>query len=502
MIETTQKFKEIMSSNIRPQNKVLIKLYAEHSEGENIYLWQSKDIINFEYERKVDPLGRENPQIIFKWKERYKGAKNIYGEALKYQNLKVGFKVELSILQSLDFKSRWSSVFNASKKWKDFFDNNKTWKNVFQESVFEEIKLPTVFLYALPKYSEDTIEWEARDVLSFMNKNWQFYSLIDISNEPTPIKDLSKYLMENSYDFNIPMHLKNTILKSVDNAEVLNYYDVEACLIDEPMSDALRKIIFAFGGYHCDFNIDGSLKFKSILNQTWFEITGETIKRKIMYKEPTLIKPVGINRANIRWYNHKPSYSSPKVVKNEGFKGEEYEYYTTFIYPEYATAYDKNGNLDYKIISELPLGNQVWFETLTDMQLESERDYGEMELTVYPIKIIGEMMSFNNNGGFDKIYEEDNNLNVIDPEYYDIEDRISAIFDYFAPKKTENSVEVPNMEIVIAGNPSIETGDVYIVEGTVANGEKVYFNELVVYHKIEYKGSIKSNLKTHGMGVI
>ena len=501
MIKASQKFKEIMSSNIRPQNKILIKLYTENLEGENIYLWQPKDIISFEYERKVDPLGRENPQIIFKWKERYKGAKNIYGEAVKYQNLKVGFKVELSIFQSLDFKSRWSSIFDVSKKWKDFFDNKKTWKDVFQEITFEEIKLPTVFLYALPKYSGDTIEWEARDVLSFMGENVLYYSLME-NYQPMSIKDLSKNLMKKSYDFDTPKHLKSTILKSIDNANDLDYYDIDACLIEEQISSALRKTIFAFGGYHCDFNLDGSLRFKSILNDNWFEKTEQTIKRNVMYKEPKLIKPIGIKSANIKWYNHNPSYNSPKIVKNSEWGGGEYEYYTGFEYSEYSTAHDETGNINYKTLSGEPLLNDVWFETLTEMMLDAEGNGGEIELTVYPIKKVAQIKNFALNENYESIYEEDNTLNVANPEIYDVENRVLAIFDYFSPKKTENSIEVPNMEIIIAGNPSIETGDVYSVEGTVINGEKTYFNQLVVYHKIKYEGKMKSELKMHGMGVI
>lgn len=505
MIQASQKFKEIMSSKFRPQSKVIIRLYnpkEQNTEEYTTYEWESKDIVDFEYERTADPLGRENSQIVFKWKERYKGFKNVYGEVSEYQGLKIGSKVELTIIQSLGFKTQWEELFHSNKKWKDVLADSKTWKSIFQNGVVEEIKLPTVFLYALPKYSGNIIQWEARDVLSFMNKKTLYYSLLENYNKPIAIGELAKWLMRNSYDFKATSDLKNTILKSVSNADILNYsYDIEACLIDENISDALRKAIFVFGAYHCDFNLDGSLKFKSLLIEDWFEKTNETIKKEIMYKEPNLIKPVGIIGANIKYYDYRPSYEAPITIKNTNWIGGYGEYTTSFDHPQYAVARDKAGNINYKLNSGGDLGNRYWYESLISTGLDTEYDYGRIELTLYPVKRISQIQSFGINGS-GTTYEEDNNLNVIDPLKYRGDDRINAIFDYLSSKTTENLLEIPNMEITMLGNSLIETGDVYLVEATKKNNEKVFFPELVVYHKITYNGTIKSELKMHGMEVV
>lgn len=349
-----------MASRFRPQSKVLIKLYNINKDDESvddIYIWETKDIIDFEYERQIDPLGRENSSIVFRWKERYKGAKNIYGEAEKYKNLKVGCKVELTIFQSLGFKTQWEQLFNSNRKWKDLFEAPMTWKNVFQNSLFEPIKLPTVFLYALPKYTNDVIEWEARDILSFMANNFVYY--IPPKNtekpefeypigEPRYVRDIADLLFSDNYNYLTIRYLASAFEQCRENAKELSYMynneevDIIACLIQEPSIDALRKIVAVYGGYYCDFNLDGSVKFKSILKNDWYTNTNITITRNTMYKEPKLIKPIYAQSITSQYYNYTPNYDSPVKVKNDGWLySGDFDYSTFFKYPQYATAYKK-----------------------------------------------------------------------------------------------------------------------------------------------------------------
>lgn len=527
MIQTSQKFKDIMLSRVRPQCKAFIRLYEEsETEGgsDNIYTWEQKDILDFEYERSVDPLGRENSGIVFKWKERYKGKKNIYGEPTKYKNINIGCKVEIEIHQALGFRTQWEQLFNSNTSWKQLLSDGITWKKLFQNPSYESVKLPTVFLYALPTYENDVITWEARDMLSFMKTNFTYYispvkktANGDIIEDyiPRKISKIAKMLIDSDFEYyNTPQHLETAFENSRTNAEALFYgiktetetieTEVTACLFEEPRCDALRKIISVYGGYYCDFNLDGSLKFNSILEEGSFYYTDLAVSRGLMYKEPVLLRPIQVNCVKTQHYDYTPNYDSPVTVKNNGwaYLGES-GYTTDFKYPEYATAYDRNQNVNYSLIdssdSDGVMGNHVWNDALTMMLLDTETDYGTIELTVYPLSNFSNEKIQSVYGMTGETYEENNNLNCIPYLSQDGSDRGNAIIDYFSVKKI-NDIEVPNMELTIVGIPFIETGDVCYFEGTVIDGEKVFFPELIVYHKIIYNGTIKSELKTHGMG--
>ena len=72
MISVSQKFLELMQSNIRPKIEPTITVKGQDSEGNQVVLtWKPSNIQDMKYKRGIDPVGRTLPYMELTWTERY-----------------------------------------------------------------------------------------------------------------------------------------------------------------------------------------------------------------------------------------------------------------------------------------------------------------------------------------------------------------------------------------------------------------------------------------------
>lgn len=170
MIQVSDAYKELVKSNIRPKCEPIIKVFGKDSDGNDIELvWQAKNIKDLKYKRGVDPLNRELPYTELTWTEIYTGKLNSQGYPEKYTNITQYMAVELYFVQDLGFYNSWKTIFNGGISWKDIFSQNTSWKQLKNKVSQETIKMPKMILKAKPTINKQTIVWEARDFLYFLN---------------------------------------------------------------------------------------------------------------------------------------------------------------------------------------------------------------------------------------------------------------------------------------------------------------------------------------------
>ena len=164
----SDKFLEIMKSNIRPKCEPKITVTGTAADGTTKTIeWNAKDIKSLSFHRSIDPVGRNLPIMELSWTEVYYGKFNSQNFPIKYKNIAKYMTVNLEFHQFLGFYRTWKTL--KSMTWKQVKD--LTWKKVKNEVAFETVKMPMMFLSATPEISGHTIKWTAKDALSFLTEN-------------------------------------------------------------------------------------------------------------------------------------------------------------------------------------------------------------------------------------------------------------------------------------------------------------------------------------------
>lgn len=164
----SDKFLEIMKSNIRPKCEPKITVTGTAADGTTKTIeWNAKDIKSLSFHRSIDPVGRNLPIMELSWTEVYYGKLNEQNFPIKYNNIAKYMTVNLEFHQFLGFYQTWKML--KSMTWKQV--KSLTWKKVKNEVAFETVKMPMMFLSATPEISGHTIKWTAKDALSFLTEN-------------------------------------------------------------------------------------------------------------------------------------------------------------------------------------------------------------------------------------------------------------------------------------------------------------------------------------------
>ena len=164
----SDKFLEIMKSNIRPKCEPKITVTGTAADGTTKTIeWNAKDIKSLSFHRSIDPVGRNLPIMELSWTEVYYGKLNAQNFPIKYNNIAKYMTVNLEFHQFLGFYQTWKML--KSMNWKQV--KSLTWKKVKNEVAFETVKMTMMFLSATPEISGHTIKWTAKDALSFLTEN-------------------------------------------------------------------------------------------------------------------------------------------------------------------------------------------------------------------------------------------------------------------------------------------------------------------------------------------
>lgn len=192
----SDKFLEIMKSNIRPKCEPKITVTGTAADGTTKTLeWNAKDIKSLSFHRSIDPVGRELPIMELSWTEVYYGKFNLQNFPIKYNNVAKYMSVNLEFHQFLGFYRTWKAL--KSLTWKQV--KALTWKKVKNEVAFETIKMPMMFLSGIPEISGHTIKWTAKDALSFLTENQiHAFNIKGVNDTNVPFYNPIVYLLINA----------------------------------------------------------------------------------------------------------------------------------------------------------------------------------------------------------------------------------------------------------------------------------------------------------------
>ena len=153
MIEVSEKYKQLMNSNVRPKCEPVIKILND--DNTVAFEWRGKNIKSLTFKRGIDPISRELPYMELTWTELYRGKLNEQGFVDKYKGVSALMEVELSFEQLLGFFNTWQDVLNTYGTWQGVKDSGKTWGEIFKDRSVEEIKMPKMYLSAQPTLKMD-----------------------------------------------------------------------------------------------------------------------------------------------------------------------------------------------------------------------------------------------------------------------------------------------------------------------------------------------------------
>ena len=474
MIETSQAYKDLMSSNVRPTCEPVIKATGINNNGNPFeVVWEAKDIINLTYKRGVDPLGRELPYMELSFTEIYNDVYDENDALYKYEDIPIYAKFELTFKQSLDFFNTWEVIKNAEYTWKMLKEKFDTWKNVKNEVPVEEIKLPTLFLEK--KTIEDkTINWIAKDLLSFMGipfkKMFYAYYYSNATNTKNALKFLlsearASFLKENDILKAIEVTFSN--IYELSATSVLNFMGI--CIIEGNVNSLMMNLL-SLKNTWIDFHNDGSLiytnHFEKSINQTFFN--------DIMYEFPKITSGKNVS-----------SYVFYKYLNVENI---EQSYIVT---PEPYCEINKNQiyKVDFK-------GNGVAFSNYgSGTLMPSEPTYTltlyEDDVVINPIETKKENIVMDT-GLIGEVYNEDNIFNQHDSNDEVVWDKLNFIQSLLSSK-------LSNIEINALPNVALTPLDIISVETTFyeksENDLKQFKTGYIKCIELEYNGVLKEKIK-------
>lgn len=473
MISTSEEYKSLMSSNIRPKCEPVIVLSGTDSDGRQVELtWNAKDIKEMKYSRGIDPIGRELPFMELTWTEIYTGKLNAHSYPEKYDNIVKYMKVELTFVQNLGFFNTWKLLKNSGSTWKSIFTSGKTWRDIKNSVGVERITVPTLFLTARPIIEGQQITWVARDLISFLGDQQvkRFYAN--------------------------PDHYLNPVLNLLINARAgfLNSKELFRALTDTVTENLSRELRFPLeDAILCDLSTKDALKnFLSLYNMHW-NFVGNIALATEMEKYIN-----EYDEDNSYYINKNLLYDYPNISVGTDISSYEFKNYVMEEYPQ--GSYMKSPNSTYSDFGmTIYRTNYNGYGIANSGNVASEINYG--------ISILGDNIEITpiNYNSYDNTirqnivgepFIEDNPLNPYDSKSLSAKQRFMFLNWYF---KSEYSV----LTFTSLANPALEAGDIIKVDTNLYEGNhQLTKTAMIIEMNIEYNGSIKEKFICHELGVI
>ena len=465
MISVSQKFLELMQSNIRPKIEPTITVKGQDSEGNQVVLtWKPSNIQNMTYKRGIDPVGRTLPYMELTWTEIYYGKLNAKNYPEKYNNIVKYMAVELNFEQSLGFFNTWKDLYSAGYTWKSVLKQFKTWKNVKRSVIKETIKFPTMFLVARPTIQGQTITWTARDLFYFLNQSHAkcFAKDIDYKN---PIRLL---LLDERSNFVNSSEIFNAINKTQKVADSIDGGLVSKNIVFENSTKNLlmnygnlRNCFWDFTNNYAELNT-----FSSLLGKTTpvFKFSNN-----IMHNPPELTEQSNVSiysfTQNVIEVDNDGLYS---LSPNETVEIQNSQYYR-FVYK----------------------GWGIQESTGSSLENISKTAVGTVNKTnVFPVNINSLELVINNNKQ-GEVFAENNPLNPYNKNVKWIQYRLNYLDQYF--QSTAYTMVLKSLS-----NVALEPKDLVEVETNLFNNNKrIVKKGIVIGIELTYNGSLKQKTIVH-----
>ena len=466
MISVSQKFLELMQSNIRPKIEPKITVKGQDNEGNQVVLtWKPSNIQNMTYKRGIDPVGRTLPYMELTWTEIYYGKLNAENYPEKYNNIVKYMAVELSFEQSLGFFNTWKDLYSAGYTWKNVLERFKTWKGVKRGVSKETVKLPTMFLVAKPTIQGQTITWTARDLFYFLNQS-HAKSFAENINYRNPIR---WFLLDERGNF----RNSNEIFEAITQTQSRAISDVDGNLDKIIVFDGSTKNLLmnyaSIRNYYWDFENNyavlksfADLNVKSLID---FEFSGNIIR-----EYPQLTENLDMSAYSFKQYfaevDEESSYTlSP--AETITYKGANFY---KFLFKGLGVPNSESGHSISSVAKDT-------IDTVSVISV-APVNFNSYENAI-TIDSVGE------------VFIEDNPLNPYSSSDSFIVDRANILANWFGSKKY-------SMALNSLSNVALETGDLVTVPTNLFNGDtRVVKNAIVVGIELEYNGSLKQKTLLH-----
>lgn len=451
----SEKFLEIMRSNIRPKCEPKITVTGTAEDGTAISLeWNAKDIKSLSFHRSIDPVGRNLPVMELSWTEVYYGKFNAQNFPIKYNNIAKNMSVNLEFHQYLGFYQTWKTL--KSMTWKQV--KALTWEKVKNEVAFETVKMPMMFLSATPEISGHMIKWTAKDALSFLTEKQTKGFIANLTSDDVsiPIYNPIVYLLINARaGFKQSKELFNYFTRTINyfnelpKTKLLKY----PIIFDDATNSCIMNYLSAMSQY-LDFDTDKIIKksFGDIFTQT----PVFNLPLKLQYGTPTY--ELGKNISQYTWkryiatiHDEKAYVKSPDIAIPVGEITGSPVYQLTYNYDNYGTAQSSGEDLAGEEITQ-------GFTYTTNPQFK---------IQVSPISYDATDGNLQNSATGD-VYSEDNKQNVFQIEM------INNVRSGYPIIKYKNLIKYFKAEngLVKTQTPALFPWEI----GTLANCETLLYN--------------------------
>ena len=466
MISVSQKFLELMQSNIRPKIEPTITVKGQDSEGNQVVLtWKPSNIQNMTYKRGIDPVGRTLPYMELTWTEIYYGKLNAENYPEKYNNIVKYMSVELSFEQSLGYFRTWKDLYSAGYTWKNVLEQFKTWKGVKRGVTKETVKLPTMFLVAKPTIQGQTITWTARDLFYFFNQTYA-KSFAENINYRNPIR---WFLLDERGNF----RNSNEIFEAITQTQSRAISDVDGNLDKIIVFDGSTKNLLmnyaSIRNYYWDFENNYAV-LKSFADLNAKTIADFEFSANIIRQYPQLTENLDVSAYSFKQYfaevDEESSYTlSP--AETITYKGANFY---KFLFKGLGVPSSDSG---------FSISN-VAKDTIDIVN----------SITVAPVNF----NSYENSITIDNVGEvfvEDNPLNPYSSNDGFVVDRANILANWFGSKKY-------SMVLNSLSNVALETGDLVTVPTNLFSGEnRIEKTAVIVGIELQYNGALKQKTLLH-----
>ena len=468
MISVSQKFLELMQSNIRPKIEPTITVKGQDSDGNQVVLtWKPSNIQDMTYKRGIDPVGRTLPYMELTWTERYYGKLTAENHPEKYNNIAKYIAVELSFEQSLGFFNTWKDLYSAGYTWKSVLEQFKAWRGVKRDVLKETVKLPTMFLAANPTVQGQTITWTARDLFYFLNQTHaKSFDRNKSINYRNPIR---WFLLEERGNF----RNSNEIFDAITQTQSRAISDVDGNIDKTIVFDGSTKNLLmnyaSIRNYYWDF-AENCAVLKSFADLNAKTIADFEFPTNIIREYPKLTENLDISSYSFKYYlqgaDGEKSYtlSPAEIITYKGAK------FYKFLFKGLGIPSSNSG---YSISS-------VAKDTIDIVE----------NITVTPVYSYGYEDTITL-GRVGEVFVEDNPLNHYWGTDSFIQQRANILSNWFGSKKY-------SMELNSLSNVALETGDLVAVPTNLFKGNtRVVKNAIVVGIELEYNGALKQKTLLH-----
>ena len=466
MISVSQKFLELMQSNIRPKIEPTITVKGQDSEGNQVVLtWKPSNIQNMTYKRGIDPVGRTLPYMELTWTEIYYGKLNAENYPEKYNNIVKYMSVELSFEQSLGYFSTWKDLHSAGYTWKNVLEQFKTWKGVKRRVTKETVKLPTMFLVAKPTIQGRTITWTARDLFYFLNQSYA-KSFAENINYRNPIR---WFLLDERGNF----RSSNEIFEAITQTQSRAISDVDGN-IDKTIvfNGSTKNLLMNYASirnYYWDFENNyavlksfADLNVKSLID---FEFSSNIIR-----EYPQLTENLDMSA-----YSFKQYFAEV----------DEENSYT--LAPAEAITY-KGANFYKFLFKDLGIPSSNSGFSISSVAKDTIDTVDSITVTPVNFNSYENTITIDNIG---EVFVEDNALNPYSSSDSFIVDRANILTNWFGSKKY-------SMALNSLSNVALETGDLVTTPTNLFSGDtRVVKNAIVVGIELQYNGALKQQTLLH-----